>query len=182
MNNLCYNEFNNFKVEESIMQTPDILNYLNHYGPIVIFIIIFLESLNLTGIPAIIILPTVGFFIEHSSYSFLFVYFVTVVGSISGCLLYYVVARKFGRPLYNFFYHKIPATQRSLEKASQLSERYGAMTCFIGRILPTVRTFISLMSGIFAIPFKTFTIYSAAGIAIWNFVTLFIGYLAAIYS
>lgn len=164
------------------MQTSDILSGFNQYGPLLIFIILFLESLNLTGIPAIIILPTIGFFIKMNASNFLFIYLITVLGSVSGCLLYYVIARKFGRPLYDFFYNKIPATQRSLEKASQLSERYGAMTCFIGRILPTVRTFISLMSGIFAIPFKTFSLYSAAGIAIWNFMTLLIGYLAALYS
>ena len=164
------------------MQTSDILSGFNQYGPLLIFIILFLESLNLTGIPAIIILPTIGFFIKMSGSNFLFIYLITVLGSVSGCFLYYAIAIKFGRPLYDFFYRKIPATRRSLEKASELSERYGAMMCFIGRILPTVRTFISLMSGIFSIPFKTFSFYSAAGIAIWNFMTLFIGYLVALYS
>ena len=48
------------------MQTSDILSGFNQYGPLLIFIILFLESLNLTGIPAIIILPTIGFFIKMS--------------------------------------------------------------------------------------------------------------------
>ncbi len=164
------------------MLTPDILNHLDQYGPLLIFGILFLESLNLTGIPAIVILPTIGFFIEHSSYSFFFIFFITLLGSMSGCLLYYVVARKFGPSLYQFFYHKIPATQRSLEKASELSKRYGAMTCLIGRIIPTVRTFISLMSGIFQIPFQIYLIYSCIGLAIWNFILLLIGYFTAMFS
>ena len=107
---------------------------------------------------------------------------MTLLGSISGCLLYYIVARKFGRSMYNYFYQKFPLAKRGLDKASELSERYGAMMCFTGRIIPTVRVFISLMSGVFQIPFKTYLIYSAAGITVWNFITLFIGYLTAIYS
>ena len=113
---------------------------------------------------------------------FLFILVMTLLGSISGCLLYYIVARKFGRSMYNYFYQKFPLAKRGLDKASELSERYGAMMCFTGRIIPTVRVFISLMSGVFQIPFKTYLIYSAAGITVWNFITLFIGYLTAIYS
>ena len=164
------------------MLSSDILNYLDQYGPLLVFVIMFLEALNLTVIPSYIILPAIGFFIEQSPFSFLFILVMTLLGSISGCLLYYIVARKFGRSMYNYFYQKFPLAKRGLDKASELSERYGAMMCFTGRIIPTVRVFISLMSGVFQIPFKTYLIYSAAGITVWNFITLFIGYLTALYS
>lgn len=164
------------------MLTADILDYVNQYGLFLIFVILFLEALNLTGIPAIVILPTIGFFTEQTSYSFLSIWIMTVIGSVCGAILYYMISRKFGRLLFNFFYTKFPMTQKGLNKATELSQRYGAMTCFIGRVLPSVRTFISLMAGVFEIPFQTYLLYSSAGIMIWNLMTLLIGYLTAIFS
>ena len=73
------------------MLSSDILNYLDQYGPLLVFVIMFLEALNLTGIPSYIILPAIGFFIEQSPFSFLFILVMTLLGSISGCLLYYIV-------------------------------------------------------------------------------------------
>lgn len=158
------------------MLTTEIFNQLGLYGPYLIFLIIFLESLNLTGIPAIVIMPTIGFFIKTSSYSFGFIFIITVMASLLGCITYYCISYKFGRPIYNFFYNKFPSTRKSLDKATTLSEKYGSYMCFIGRIIPTVRTFISLMSGVFKIPFRTFVLFSFGGIMIWNFITLLIGY------
>lgn len=158
------------------MFTTEIFNQLDLYGPYLIFLIIFLEGLNLTGIPAIVIMPTIGFFIKTSSYSFSFIFILTVVASILACMTYYCISYKFGRPIYNFFYTKFPSTRKSLDKATTLSEQYGSYMCFIGRIIPTVRTFISLMSGVFKIPFRTFVLFSSGGILIWNFITLLIGY------
>ena len=164
------------------MLTADILDYVNQYGLFLIFVILFLEALNLTGIPAIVILPTIGFFTEQTSYSFLSIWIITVIGSVCGAILYYIISRKFGRLLFDLFYTKFTMTQKGLNKATELSQRYGAMTCFIGRILPSVRTFISLMAGVFKIPFRTYLLYSSAGIMIWNLMTLLIGYLTAIFS
>ena len=164
------------------MLTADILDYVNQYGLFLIFVILFLEALNLTGIPAILILPTIGFFTEQTSYSFLSIWIITVIGSVCGAILYYIISRKFGRLLFDFFYTKFTMTQNGLNKATELSQRYGAMTCFIGRILPSVRTFISLMAGVFKIPFRTYLLYSSAGIMIWTLITLLIGYVTAIFS
>ena len=41
------------------MLSSDILNYLDQYGPLLVFVIMFLEALNLTGIPSYIILPAI---------------------------------------------------------------------------------------------------------------------------
>ena len=49
---------------------------------------------------------------------------------------------------WQLFLSKVSLAKRGLDKASELSERYGAMMCFTGRIILTVRVFISLMSGV----------------------------------
>lgn len=164
------------------MLTNDLFNQLDVYGPFLIFLIVYLEGLNFTGIPAIVIMPTIGFFIKDSSYSFGFIYIITVIASILSCITYYSVSYKFGDLIYNFFYNKFPSTQKSFNKATELGERYGAYVCFLGRIIPSVRTVISLISGVFKIPFKKYVVFSSAGIIVWSFVTLLVGYLFSIFN
>lgn len=147
---------------------------------LVIFIVMFLESLNLTGIPAIVIMPGIGVFIGQSGKSFIFVFLVCILASILGSLTYYAISYKFGEIIYNFFYNKFPSTQKALKKALDLGERYGAKACFIGRILPGARTFVSLISGVFKVKFKDYFIYSSLGIIIWNFVLIFLGYIISL--
>lgn len=161
------------------MFTTEIFEKLDLFGPYLIFLIMFLEGLNLTGIPAIVIMPAIGFFIYTSSYSFFFIFLISVLAGILACMTYYAVSYKFGGALYDFFYRKFPSTQKSLDKATELSQRFGPLMCFIGRIIPTVRTFISLMSGIFKIPFSKFVLYSTGGIIIWDLVLLSVGYILA---
>ena len=123
---------------------------------LIIFIIMFLESLNLTGIPAIVIIPAIGVFIKNSGHSFFVVFAIASFASILGSIAYYLVSSKFGDVIYNFFFNKFPSTQKSLTKAKEIAEQYGAKMCLIGRMIPTVRTFISLMSGIFKVKFKDY--------------------------
>ena len=161
------------------MTISQILSYFNEYGPLRIFVIMFLEALNLTGIPSYLILATIGYLTKQSSFHLLTIFFTTFIGSLCGCLLYYLIALKFGRPMYNYFYYKFPPTQKGLDKAKELSERYGAITCLIGRTIPTVRTFISLMAGVFQVPFQSYLWFSMGGIAIWNSLLLLLGYIFA---
>ncbi|MBM6839352.1 VTT domain-containing protein, partial [Clostridium saudiense] len=107
---------------------------------LIIFIIMFLEALNLTGIPAIVIMPAIGVFIKNSGHSFFMVFAISTLASILGSITYYLVSSKFGDVIYNFFFNKFPSTQKSLSKAKDIAEKYGAKMCLIGRMIPTVRT------------------------------------------
>ena len=89
------------------MTISQILSYFNEYGPLLIFVIMFLEALNLTGIPSYLILATIGYLTKQSSFHLLTIFFTTFIGSLCGCLLYYLIALKFGRPMYNYFYYKL---------------------------------------------------------------------------
>ncbi len=149
---------------------------------LIIFIIMFLEALNLTGIPAIVIIPAIGVFIKNSGHSFFVVFAIASFASILGSIAYYLVSSKFGNVIYNFFFNKFPSTQKSLTKAKEVAEQYGAKMCLIGRMIPTVRTFISLMSGIFKVKFKDYIIYSSIGILVWNLVLISLGYFGYILS
>ncbi len=145
-------------------------------GLFFIFIILFLEGLNLTGTPALVILPAIGVFASTTQTTLLSVLCISIVGSFTGNLLYYSVASYFGSSLYSFFYNKLPFTQKSLLKARSISEQYGPIACLVARLIPAARTFVSLMAGIFKVPIHYFMIYSFIGIAIWNTCFILIGY------
>ncbi|WP_069998809.1 DedA family protein [Cellulosilyticum sp. I15G10I2] len=163
------------------MDIQALLEKFNSYGPIVIFWLLYLESLNLSGIPATIIMPAIGFFIAESQYSFGYIFLIAVIAGVIGNLTYYFIAYKFGAKIYDKVYSKFPKTQNSLNKAKAMSEKYDKKACLIGRLIPGVRGFITLISGIFSIEPRTFAVYSLAGIIIWDFVTIFSGYFIAVY-
>lgn len=160
----------------------NLIEILKANSLLIIFIIMFLEALNLTGIPAIVIMPAIGAFIKNSGHSFFMVFAIASLASILGSIVYYLVSSKFGDVIYNYFFYKFPSTQKSLTKAKQTAERYGTKMCLIGRIIPTVRVFISLMSGIFKVKFKDYIIYSSIGILVWNFILISLGYFGYIIS
>lgn len=159
------------------MDSNDILSLLNSNSLCIIFIIMFLEALNLTGIPALVIFPAIGLFIGKSTYSFSTIFFIGLSASILGSMTYYFVSFKFGQFIFDYFYKKFPRTQKSLDKALDLGKKHGSKFCLIGRLVPGVRTFVSLVSGIFRLDFFDYFLYSSLGIFIWNFVFIFGGYL-----
>ena len=103
---------------------------------------------------------------------------VAVIGSILGNITYYLVVRHFGIRIYQYFYNKFKGIRKSLDKAQTLSDEHGDKVCLIGRLIPGVRTVVSLLAGTFEVKFGTFVIYSAIGIVIWNLVFIIIGYWA----
>lgn len=137
----------------------------------------YLEGLNLTGIPAIVLLPAIGVFSAKSSYSIMLVIGLAIIGSLFGNLTYYLIVRCVGRKIYDWVYKKFKGVRKSLDKAQVLSDKYGNGVCFIGRLIPGVRTVISLIAGTFKISPAVFIIYSALGISIWNLVLIYVGYI-----
>lgn len=160
---------------------PELIERFNIYGPIIIFWILYLESLGLSGVPATVIMPAIGFFIAESAYSFGYIFLIAVLAGITGNMTYYFIAYKMGDSLYDKIYNKFPKTQKPLDKAKALSKKYGKKACLVGRLIPGVRAFISLVFGIFRINPRDFTLYSLIGIIIWDFVTIFAGYFIAVY-
>lgn len=165
-------------MKEVVNMTIDIVvNYILKYGMLFIFFIVYLEELNCPGLGAAILFPAIGAFIAYTGKSFLFVFILTVIAGILGSLTLYVLGYYVGNPLLEWFARRFVKTEKYINKIMYLSERYGSKGVFICRLLPAVRTIVSLISGTLRESFIKFTIYSAAGISIWNFVLILSGYL-----
>lgn len=154
-----------------------IISYFNEYGLILVFIIMYLEGLNLTGIPALVLLPTIGMFSASSSLSLMLIVTLTVLGSLLGNITCYMIVRCLGNKVYRWLYNKFKSMRKSLNKAQMLSNKYGNGICMIGRLIPGVRTIISLLAGTFKVRFDVFLIFSTLGIFIWNFILIYVGYI-----
>ena len=163
-----------------IAQFSSIIIHLIHstgYGGI--FILMTLES-TLVPIPSEIVMPFSGFLVGQHHLSFLWVIIAGTLGNLTGSLIAYgigywleenvVVAliSKYGKFLL--------LSTHDYEKSKKWFTTYGDKAVLVSRVLPVVRTFISLPAGIYRMDLKKFSLYTAIGSLFWSIFLTSIGY------
>lgn len=162
------------------MDIKEMISVLSSHNIYIIFIIMFLESLNLTGIPSTIILPAIGILISLNNLSIIKILLLTIFASILGNIVFYFISYKFGSKIYDYLYNKFPKLQKCFDKAMNMSNKYGTKICLFGRLIPSIRSWISLVAGIFKVKLRDFLLYSSIGIFIWDILLILVGYLISI--
>lgn len=160
------------------MGIENVIEYFSIYGMWLVFLIVFLEYLNLPGLPAGIIMPAAGILIATSEWSFTYSLFVSVIAGLLGSIVLYYIGYFLGRPVVDKMYNKYPKMQGSIDKTFNYVDKYGNKGIFISRLIPVARTLISLAAGVFNINIFKFLMYSTVGITVWNFGFIFVGYIA----
>jgi membrane protein DedA with SNARE-associated domain len=116
-----------------------------------------------------------GFNVANGEYSLFAVTAVGVIANVIGSWIAYAVGY-FGRvDLLEKHGRKVLIKPHHLHKADDWFERYGDATVFFSRMLPIVRTFISLPAGVARMPFLRFTVLTTLGCIPWVFLLAFIG-------
>ena len=116
-----------------------------------------------------------GFNVANGEYSLFVVTAVGVAANVVGSWIAYAVGY-FGRvDLLEKHGRKVFIKPHHLHKADDWFERYGDATVFFSRMLPIVRTFISLPAGVAKMPFVRFTVLTTLGCIPWVFLIAFIG-------
>ena len=132
-------------------------------------------------IPSEIIMPLAGWFlIKANSLPIAFNLLAGVFGALGctiGSIIAYWVGVKGGRPFLNRYGKYILITSHDLDRADQWFQKNGDWAIFITRLLPVVRTFISLPAGIARMRIGKFLLYTFVGSFIWCTVLSFGGYL-----
>ena len=162
------------------MDIKEMISVLSSHNIYIIFIIMFLESLNLTGIPSTIILPAIGILISLNNLSIIKILLLTIFASILGNIVFYFISYKFGSKIYDYLYNKFPKLQKCFDKAMNMSNKYGTKICLFGLLIPSIRSWISLVAGIFKVKLRDFLLYSSIGIFIWDILLILVGYLIPI--
>jgi membrane protein DedA with SNARE-associated domain len=132
-------------------------------------------------IPSELIVPLAGFMVSKGELAFIGVVIAGTIGSVLGSMPFYYVGRKIEekrlRGWIEKYGHWLTISLEDLDKAKEWFNKYGGWTVFFGRLIPGVRSVISLPAGIEDMNLLSFTLWSTAGMALWTTVLTTAGYL-----
>jgi membrane protein DedA with SNARE-associated domain len=129
-------------------------------------------------IPSEIILPLAGFLTKQGTMSLVLVFLTSTLGAYAGALILYWMGAKLGMERSIRWLSALPLVDREdVEKAAGWFRRHGRSAVFFGRLLPGVRSLISLPAGAEGMGLATFSLFTLAGSGLWNGVLIGLGAL-----
>ena len=149
---------------------------IEQYGLLAVYITMMLESACIP-IPSEVVMPYAGHLVARGSLGMLETGLVASLANLSGSWLAYAVGRYGGRSFIDRYGRYVFLSRRHLAMAERWFANRGEVTVLLSRMLPAVRTFISLPAGIARMDLVKFTIYSFLGSLPWNFLLVYLGYL-----
>lgn len=133
-----------------------------------------IESANIP-LPSEVILPFGGYLVSTGQLEFYRTVLAGTVGGVIGSALSYYLGLWGGRPFLVKYGRFFGFSMKHLALADRWFERYGEATVFFTRLMPVVRTFISLPAGISGMNFKRFLVYTFLGSLPWSLLLTYVG-------
>ena len=167
--------------DESMMEslTRFCLNNLN-YGTIMLFMAV--ES-SFIPFPSEAVVPPAAWkaSLPGSEMNIFLVFIFATLGALIGALVNYYLAMWLGRPIiYKFansrIGHMCLLSEEKVKHAEEYFDKHGAMSTFIGRLVPAVRQLISIPAGLARMGMGRFLLYTALGAGAWNAILTVLGY------
>lgn len=149
-----------------------------------VFIFMVIES-SFIPFPSEVVVPPAAYLaVQTGEMDIVLVVVAASAGALVGALINYGLALFIGRPLvYAFansrFGHACLIDQAKVEKAEMYFEKHGAVSTFIGRLIPAVRQLISIPAGLSRMNIGVFCLYTVLGATVWNIVLAFLGWWLA---
>jgi membrane protein DedA with SNARE-associated domain len=157
--------------------TAWLLHLVDTLGPVGVGVSILLETV-IPPIPSEAVLGAAGVLID-SPMAFLAIVACATVGSILGAIFFYFIGRALGPRRSHAFLDRLPLVETAdVDRTFAWFEKHGRSAVFLGRMVPIVRSFISVPAGVVRMPLGQFLLFSAAGSLIWNTVLVTLGWLA----
>lgn len=145
-----------------------------HYGPAGLAFAMILESAGVP-VPSEIILPLFGLIVLSGGMGFWPAVLMLALMQTIGSWVGYGIGYYGGRPLARSVGRFLLLEERSVDRAEQWFNRYGAAAVFFARFLPVMRTFISWPAGFARMAPVRFTVYTFVGSLPWTAALLFVG-------
>ncbi|TDD45313.1 DedA family protein [Kribbella antibiotica] len=128
-------------------------------------------------LPSEVILPLAGFAASRGDLGLVAAIIFTTLGSVVGALALYGVGAGLGRDRTRALAGKLPLVKiEDVDKAEDWFNRHGAKAVLIGRLVPVVRSLISVPAGVERLPVPLFLLLTTIGSGIWNTLLIFAGY------
>lgn len=148
-----------------------IIGTITDWGYVGIFLLMLVENV-FPPIPSELIMPFAGYVAASGELSIFGVMVAGVAGSLLGTSLWYIAARLLGlerfRALCNWFGRVATINERDIDMAIRWFDRYGVWAVLIGRLIPAIRTLISVPAGLAAMPAWKFLAISLVGTTAWT--------------
>ncbi len=160
------------------MLLTDFVDFIGNYGLIAIFIIVYLEHLNLPGFPAGIILPAVGVW-AVSGNSLIIGIIISIIAALLGNITLYFLGSVCGTKVVDKYCKFFPKQRKYFDKCDVMLAKKGTSIIFFSRLIPVFRTIISVPVGINKMSLNKFLIPTTCGVVIWNTGFILCGYFGA---
>ena len=147
---------------------------ITQMGPWGIALLMAIESCNIP-LPSEAILPFAGYLVTKGTFSIHTAAFFGALGCVLGSIPSYYLGYFGGRKFVEKYGKYFLISHHDLEVADKWVDKYGDWSFFICRMLPVVRTFISLPAGILKARKRTFFLYTFVGSLIWSYLLVFVG-------
>lgn len=129
-------------------------------------------------LPSEVILPLAGFAANRGDLGLLSAILFTTLGSVVGALALYGVGAALGRDRTRALAARLPLVKvADVDKAEDWFARHGPKAVLIGRLVPVVRSLISVPAGVERMSIGLFLALTALGSAVWNSALIIAGYL-----
>ncbi len=160
--------------------TDWIIQTISDWGYIGIFMVMLAESI-FPPIPSELIIPFAGFAAANGDLNFFGVLAAATVGAVVGMLPWYYAGRLFGlervRRLADRYGRIMTLNAQEIDVAVDWFRRFGPIIVLFGRLMPLIRTLISIPAGLARMPLHVFLLASTTGALIWNTILTSAGYL-----
>jgi membrane protein DedA with SNARE-associated domain len=157
-----------------------IVSLIDKAGYVGIALLMLLENI-FPPIPSEVIMPLAGFSAAKGTLSFAGVVISGTIGSLAGAYFWFLIGRWIGPNRLKRFAGRhgrwLTLHPDEVEQARAFFARYQIMALFLGRLIPAIRSLISVPAGVNCIPISTFLLWSSLGTALWTLLLTSAGYL-----
>ena len=131
-------------------------------------------------IPSELIMPLAGYTAAQGEANIVLVIIAGAIGSLAGAFFWYQIGYWVGeerlKRLADRYGRWMTVSRGDIDKADDWFDRHGHKAVLIGRVIPTVRTLISVPAGLSEMSWKRFLVYSGIGTAVWTTALALLGY------
>jgi membrane protein DedA with SNARE-associated domain len=126
-------------------------------------------------IPSELVLPLAGFEVGRGNLNFVGALLAATAGSLAGASLLYAAARAGGRPLILRHHRILRLSEDELDRAERRFERHSVWIVVLGRMVPGIRSAVSVPPGLLRMPFRRYLALTLVGSLAWNALLIFAG-------
>jgi membrane protein DedA with SNARE-associated domain len=155
-----------------------LLDLVDKLGAVGVGLTILIETV-IPPIPSEAVLGAAGVLINAGRMSVVPVILFATLGSIVGAAFFYATGAALGPRRSHAFLDRLPLVEtEDVDRTFAWFENHGRSAVFFGRMVPIVRSFVSVPAGVVRMPFPQFLLYTAGGSLIWNSVLIGLGVAA----